>query len=57
MIENNVCDLCCGTGAIGISIANLRENIKVDLIDYYDIPEKVTKRNIEKHNLNIELNL
>ena len=29
-----------------------RENTKVDLIDYYDIPEKVTKRNITKHNLN-----
>lgn len=46
-----VCDLCCGSGAIGISIATLRENTKVDLIDYYDIPEKVTKRNILKHNL------
>ena len=50
--EYTVCDLCCGSGAIGISIAYLRENTKVDLIDYYDIPEKVTKRNITKHNLN-----
>ena len=50
--EYDVCDLCCGSGAIGISIAYLRENTKVDLIDYYDVPEKVTKRNITKHNLN-----
>ena len=50
--EYTVCDLCCGSGAIGISVAYLRENTKVDLIDYYDIPEKVTKRNITKHNLN-----
>lgn len=49
--EFEVCDLCCGSGAIGISIAVLRENVKVDLIDYYPIPEKVTKRNIETHNL------
>ena len=50
--EYEICDLCCGSGAIGISVAYLRENTKVDLIDYYDIPEKVTKRNITKHNLN-----
>ena len=46
-----VCDLCCGSGAIGISIAHFRENTKVDLIDYYDVPEKVTKRNIVKQKL------
>lgn len=50
--EYDVCDLCCGSGAIGVSIGYLRENTNVDLIDYYDIPEKVTKRNIIKHNLN-----
>ena len=49
--EYEVCDLCCGSGAIGISIAHFRENTKVDLIDYYDVPEKVTKRNITKHHL------
>ena len=47
----NICDLCCGSGAIGISLANLRKNIKVDLIDYYDIPEKVTLININKFNI------
>lgn len=54
--EYEVCDLCCGSGAIGISIAHLRENTKVDLIDYYDIPEKVTKRNIVKHKLSKRAN-
>lgn len=49
--EYEVCDLCCGSGAIGISIAHFRENTKVDLIDYYDVPEKVTKRNIVKQKL------
>ena len=44
----DICDLCCGSGAIGISIATLRENTKIDLIDYYDIPEKVTKKNIKR---------
>ena len=54
--EYKICDLCCGSGAIGISIAHLRENTKVDLIDYYDIPEKVTKRNIVKHKLSKRAN-
>ena len=49
--EKKVCDLCCGSGAIGISLAHLRKNIKVDVLDYYPIPEKVTLINIEKHNL------
>lgn len=49
--EINICDLCCGTGAIGISLAKLRKNIKVELIDYFDIPEKVTLFNLEKHEL------
>ena len=33
------------------SLAALRNNIKVDLVDLYPIPEKVTKKNIAKHNL------
>ena len=49
--QYDICDLCCGSGAIGISIATLRENTKIDLIDYYDIPEKITKKNINKHKL------
>ena len=54
--EYEICDLCCGSGAIGISIAHFRENTKVDLIDYYDIPEKITKRNIMKHKLSNRAN-
>ena len=49
--EKQVCDLCCGSGAIGISLAFLRQNIKVDLIDYYPIPEKVSLINIKKNDL------
>ena len=43
----NICDLCSGSGAIGIALAHYRKNIKVDAIDYYPIPEKVTTKNIE----------
>ncbi|MGL5649056.1 MAG: peptide chain release factor N(5)-glutamine methyltransferase [Clostridium sp.] len=54
-IEENstiaVCDLCSGSGAIGIALAEFRKNISVDEIDYYDVPEKMTKENIEKLNL------
>ena len=49
--ELDVCDLCSGSGAIGISLALNRKNIKVDEIDNFDIPEKVTKSNIVKHAL------
>ncbi len=54
--EKQVCDLCCGSGAIGIALANLRQNIKVDLIDYYSIPEKVSLINIQKNNLENRVN-
>lgn len=46
-----ICDLCCGSGAIGISLANYRNNITIDLIDYYEIPEKMTIKNLNRHNL------
>lgn len=49
--EIELCDLCSGTGAIGISIAHNRPNIKVDAIDLYDIPRKVTSINIKRNNL------
>ena len=49
--EMQVCDLCCGSGAIGISLAHYRKKINVDAVDYYDIPEKVTNENIIKNNL------
>ena len=47
----NVCDLCSGSGAIGIALADFRKYINVDSIDYFEIPEKVTLKNIEKCNL------
>ena len=46
-----VCDLCSGSGAIGISLAYYRKNIMVDLIDFYEKPEKISKKNIIKNNL------
>ena len=49
--ELEICDLCCGSGAIGIALAKLRNNINVDEIDNYKVPEKITKRNIAKHSL------
>lgn len=51
-IEVKVCDLCCGSGAIGIALAHYRNNINIDLIDYYEIPEKMTIKNLNRHNLN-----
>lgn len=49
--DKQVCDLCSGSGAIGIALAHFRKNIKVDLIDYYPIPEKVSLINIQKNNM------
>jgi len=49
--EKYICDLCSGSGAIGISLAHFRQNIKVDLIDNYPIPEKVSMINIKENNL------
>ena len=48
----NICDLCCGSGAIGISVAHYRKNTFVDLIDYYEQPEKVTLMNINRNEVN-----
>ncbi|WP_224036165.1 peptide chain release factor N(5)-glutamine methyltransferase [Clostridium gelidum] len=49
--EKNICDLCSGSGAIGIALASFRQNVKVDLIDNYPIPEKVSIINIKENNL------
>lgn len=46
-----ICDLCCGSGAIGLSIAHYRKNVKVELLDIEDKPEEVTVLNIKKFNL------
>lgn len=49
--ELQICDLCCGSGAIGIALAHYRKNIHVESVDYYEIPEKVTKENIIRNDL------
>ncbi len=49
--ELNLCDLCSGSGAIGISLAHYRKNIMVDLIDFYEKPEKISKKNIVRNKL------
>lgn len=54
--HSKVCDLCCGSGAIGIALAYYRKNIKVDAIDYYDTPQKVTIENIKRHSLQERVN-
>ncbi|MEW9094468.1 MAG: peptide chain release factor N(5)-glutamine methyltransferase [Clostridiaceae bacterium] len=49
IIENeykNICDLCCGSGAIGISIAKYTDNTQIDCYDIEDIPLEVTRDNI-----------
>ncbi len=42
----NICDLCSGSGAIGVSLAYYRKKVLVDLVDVAIMPEKVTKINI-----------
>ncbi|GAA0177755.1 peptide chain release factor N(5)-glutamine methyltransferase [Clostridium sediminicola] len=46
-----VCDLCCGTGAIGLSLAKMIRDIKVDLYDISDIALQVTTENISRLDL------
>lgn len=49
IVENNyntICDLCCGTGAIGLSLAKMVNNLKVTLYDISDIALQVTEENI-----------
>lgn len=59
--KNNIsliCDMCCGSGAIGVSIGHYVGNSKVWLYDISDIALNVTKKNIsnlylgEKTNVN-----
>lgn len=44
----SLCDVCCGSGAIGVSLAYYRNNIKVHCIDISEVAGEVTQRNIEK---------
>ena len=47
----SICDLCCGTGAVGISIQKNNEFVNCTYIDNYDIPIKVTEENIYMYDL------
>ncbi|KEH94769.1 peptide chain release factor N(5)-glutamine methyltransferase [Clostridium botulinum] len=45
---NRICDVCCGSGAIGVSIGKYMENSTVDCYDISDIAIEVTGKNIER---------
>ncbi|MDP4090629.1 MAG: peptide chain release factor N(5)-glutamine methyltransferase, partial [Bacillota bacterium] len=47
----SVCDVCSGSGAIGIAIAHLVENVRVECFDLSDDAEAVNKSNIDKTGL------
>ncbi|EDS78153.1 protein-(glutamine-N5) methyltransferase, release factor-specific [Clostridium botulinum C str. Eklund] len=51
-IKNNgytkICDVCCGSGAIGVSIGKYIENSIVDCYDISDIAIEVTNKNINR---------
>lgn len=46
-----VCDVCCGSGAIGISIGKLNESAQVVCLDISDTACQVTQENINKFNI------
>jgi release factor glutamine methyltransferase len=46
-----VCDVCCGSGIIGLSIAKIKENIKVKCSDISNIACEVTLENIKRFGL------
>lgn len=52
--QNNftdICDLCCGSGIIGITIGKLLQNANVESYDISDIALNVTLENINKFSL------
>lgn len=48
---HKICDVCCGSGAIGISIAEHDQNALVSCLDISDIAIEVTGINIKGFNL------
>lgn len=46
--ELKICDMCCGSGAIGIALSSIRKDIKVHCVDISDTAGEVTKRNISR---------
>ncbi len=49
-----VLDLCCGSGAIGISLARICDNIKVTCADYSEKALEVAGRNAESNRVKIK---
>lgn len=47
-----ICDVCCGSGAIGLSIGNYIKNSQIYCCDISEVAIEVTKENIDKFNLN-----
>lgn len=47
----SICDLCSGSGAVGISIQKNNEFINCTYVDNYDTPLKVTEENIYMYDL------
>lgn len=50
--NNRVLDLCTGSGCIGITLALLNPNLKVDLVDISPEALKVASMNVNNHALN-----
>jgi release factor glutamine methyltransferase len=46
-----VCDVCCGSGVIGVSIAKFIENVKVTCCDKFVDACEVTRENIKRFSL------
>ncbi|WP_243122158.1 peptide chain release factor N(5)-glutamine methyltransferase [Clostridium thermarum] len=46
-----VCDICSGSGAIGIAIASMVNNVKVECVDISDIAKEVNTKNIVNNSL------
>jgi release factor glutamine methyltransferase len=46
-----ICDVCCGSGVIGLSLAKLLEDLDVSLFDISEKAIEVTKKNIFKLDL------
>ncbi|WP_374048191.1 peptide chain release factor N(5)-glutamine methyltransferase [Clostridium sp. MB40-C1] len=46
-----ICDVCCGSGAIGVSVGKILNNTKICCYDISEIAYDVTLENINKFNL------
>lgn len=53
----NICDLCCGTGAIGVSLAKFVEHINVICCDISDTACEVAEQNVRRYSLNKRISI